>query len=126
MALTIKDMMAVANAAAPPISADEARALIAGGGVLIVDVREPPELKATGKLKGAIHVPRGLLEFNVDPASPIYNEAFKPDVPVLLYCGTGGRSALAGKTLVDMGFATVRNLGGISSLIEAGFETEPG
>jgi rhodanese-related sulfurtransferase len=59
-----------------------------------------------------VHVSRGLLEFNADPESPLYNEALRPDRRIILYCGSGGRSALAAKTLHDMGYGDVASLAG--------------
>jgi rhodanese-related sulfurtransferase len=93
--------------------------------VLVVDVRDPAELQAAGKLKGAVNVPRGMLEFRADPESPYHNMAFAPDKTVLVYCASGGRSALSGKTLKDLGYAAVYNIGGFKELADAGLETEP-
>ena len=94
------------------------------GNVLIVDVRDGTEVAPTGKLKGAVHVPRGSLEGRVDPKSPTYNPAFKPDQPMILHCAGGGRAALAGKTLKDMGYTKVFNGGGFKELAAAGIEVE--
>src|SRR4249919_2356354 len=110
MATSVKDMLAAANAAVPRIGREEAEALIAGGEALVVDVRDAPEL-AAGKIKGATHVSRGMLEFKADPASPYHDPAFQAYRTVLLYCASGGRSALAGKALQDLGYKDVRNLG---------------
>ncbi len=96
------------------------------GNVLIVDVRDGTEVAATGKLKGAVHVARGSLEGRVDPESPTYNPAFKRDQPVLLHCAGGGRAALAGKTMKDMGYTKVFNGGGFKELADAGIEVEKG
>jgi rhodanese-related sulfurtransferase len=86
--------------------------LIDDSDVLLVDVRETVEREADGAIPGSIHAPRGLLEFKVDPESTIYNDVFTPDRRLILYCGTGGRSALAAKTLLDMGFGDVSTLAG--------------
>jgi len=59
-----------------------------------------------------VHVSRGLLEFQADPESPMYNDALRPDRRLILYCGSGGRSALAAKTLLDMGYSDVASLAG--------------
>ena len=83
------------------------------------------ELQAGGKLKGAVNVPRGMLEFRADPESPYHNGAFVADKTVLVYCASGGRSALSGKTLKDLGYAAVYNIGGFKELADAGLETEP-
>jgi rhodanese-related sulfurtransferase len=71
-------------------------------------------------------VSRGLLEFRADPDLPTHDPALRKDRPVILYCGSGGRAALAGKTLVEMGFKDVRNVGGFKGLVEAGWSVEPG
>jgi len=93
--------------------------------VLIVDVRDAPELAAGGKLKGAVNASRGMLEFRADPESPSHDPAFQRDKTVLVYCGSGGRAALSGKTLKDLGYQSVYNAGGFKELADAGLETEP-
>lgn len=92
---------------------------------LLVDVRDGTEVARSGKLKGAVAVSRGLLEFRADPDSPAHDPAFRKDRPIILYCASGGRSALAGKTLHDLGFARVHNLGGFTDGVEGGLEVEP-
>lgn len=124
MATTVKEMLAAANAAVPRIGRDEAAALIADGKALVVDVRDAAELQAVGKVAGAKHVSRGMLEFRADPASPYYDPDFDPARTVILYCASGGRSALAGKTLKDMGYQDVRNLGGFKEWAENGGAVE--
>jgi rhodanese-related sulfurtransferase len=126
MPTTLKDMLAAANAAVPRLSPQEASARISGENVLILDVRDPAELQSGGKIKGAVNVPRGMLEFRADPDSPYHNGAFAKDKTVLTYCASGGRSALAGKTLKDLGYERVFNIGGFKELAEAGLPTEPG
>lgn len=123
MASSLKEMMAAANSSVPRINAAELRKMMANGDVVIVDVRDAPEL-AAGKVKGAVHVSRGLLEFRADPDSPSYSPALRKDKPIAVYCGSGGRAALAGKTLQDLGFKTVYNAGGFKELADAGVETE--
>ena len=123
MAVTVKDLLAAANAAVPKISPDEAKALMAQG-ALVVDVRDGTEV-ANGKVKGAVHVQRGLIEFKADSETPSHDPAFQKDRTVIVYCASGGRSALAGKTLKDMGFSDVRNLGGFKDWVDAGGEVEP-
>src|SRR5260370_1231708 len=71
------------------------------GDVVVVDVRDAPELATGGKIKGAVHVPRGMLEFRADPESPYHNPALRKEKTAVLYCASGGRSALAGKTLQE-------------------------
>ena len=120
MTTTVKDMMAAANAVVPKITPDEARALMAQGNALVVDVRDAPEVEKTGKVAGALHVSRGMLEFRADPASPYHDKTFGKDKTVIVYCASGGRSALAGKTLKDLGFSDVRNLGAFKDWAESG------
>ena len=83
-----------------------------------------PELEKAGKATGAHHVPRGMLEFRADPDSPYHDAEFRRDRPVVIYCASGGRAALAGKTLKDMGFAEVYNGGGFKDLKEGGLATD--
>jgi rhodanese-related sulfurtransferase len=125
MATSIKDMLAEANAAVPRVPPAEARQLIGRGNVLIVDVRDPSEVQASGKLKGAVNVSRGMLEFRADPESPYHDKSFQKDRTVLVYCASGGRSALSGKTLKDFGYGQVYNIGGFKELADAGLDTEP-
>lgn len=120
MATSVKDMLAAANAAVPRITAGDARALMAKDNVLVVDVRDSPEIEKSGKVAGAIPVSRGMLEFRADPASPYHDKAFSKDKTIIVYCASGGRSALAGKTLKDLGFADVRNLGAFKDWAESG------
>lgn len=120
MATSVKDMLAAANAVVPRISYDEARGLIAGGNALVVDLRDAPEVESSGKVAGAVHVSRGMLEFRADPESPYHHEAFDKSKTVIVYCASGGRSALGGKALVDLGYADVKNLGAFKDWAEAG------
>jgi len=108
----LKSMLAEANASIETLTAEAAIGLADDPGVTFVDVREAAETQKSGMAKGAINVPRGFLEFIVDPAGPMHNPAFSPDRRYVLYCGSGGRSALAGKTLTDMGFANVSHIAG--------------
>jgi rhodanese-related sulfurtransferase len=125
MPSSVKELLAEANAAVPRLPPAEARAMMARANVLIVDVRDPSEVQASGKIKGAVNVSRGMLEFRADPESPYHNPAFQKDKTVLVYCASGGRSALVGKTLKDFGYANVINIGGFKELADAGLDTEP-
>jgi rhodanese-related sulfurtransferase len=120
MPTSVKQMLAAANAAVPRLSRAEAEALIGKGEALLIDVRDSAELAASGKVAGALHVTRGLLEFKADPESPYYDPRFSKDKTIILYCASGGRSALAGKTLLDLGYKDVRNLGAFKDWAEAG------
>jgi len=117
---SVKDMLSAANSSVPKISPQDAAALIQRGQALVVDVRDGLEIQSTGKVQGAKHVARGMLEFRADPDSPYYDKEFSRDKTVIVYCASGGRSALAGKTLQDMGYKDVRNLGGFKDWVENG------
>ncbi len=123
---TVQTMLAEADAAVPRISPDEAKKLVGRADVLFLDVREPAEVAASGKVPGAIAIPRGLIEFRADPASAAYDKNFDPSKTVVAYCASGGRSALVGKTLKDMGYTNVQNLGGFKGWVDAGGSVEKG
>ena len=125
MPSSVREMLAEANAAVPRLDPAAVRDRMSSGNILIVDVRDGPELASGGKLKGAVHVSRGMLEFRADPESPYHDPAFQRDKTVLVYCASGGRSALSGKTLKDLGYQSVFNAGGFKELSDAGLETEP-
>jgi len=123
---TVKEMLAAADAAVPRISPEDAKGLVGRPDVLFLDVREPAEVAASGKVPGALAIPRGLVEFRADPESPLHDAGFDRAKTVVAYCASGGRSALVGKTLKDMGYSDVRNLGGFKGWLEAGGEVEKG
>ena len=120
MSSSVKEMLAAANAAVPKITPAEARDMIAKGNVLVVDVRDAPEVEKSGKIAGAMHVSRGMLEFRADPDSPYHDKNFAKDKTVILYCASGGRSALSGKTLKDLGYEKVYNVGAFKDWAESG------
>ena len=120
MASSVKEMLEAANAAVPKITPAQAQAMMAKGNTLVIDVRDGTEVEKTGKVAGAVHVARGLLEFRADPASPAHDKAFSKDKTVILYCASGGRSALSGKTLKDFGYSDVHNLGAFKDWAESG------
>ncbi|MBR0930923.1 rhodanese-like domain-containing protein [Bradyrhizobium sp. 62B] len=112
MPTSVKQMLEAANAAVPKITSEQAAEMIRNGNTLVVDVRDAPEVAASGKIEGAVHVSRGMLEFRADPELPSHDKAFDKSKSVILYCASGGRSALAGKLLKDLGYEKVYNLGG--------------
>ena len=120
MATTIKQMLEAANAMVPRITPAQAREMIAQRDTLVVDVRDAPELEQTGRVAGAIHVSRGMLEFRADPESPLYDKNFGRDKTVIVYCASGGRAALSGKVLKEMGYERVYNLGPFKDWADAG------
>ena len=119
MSQGVKQMMEAANAAVSRITPAEAQRMLAAG-ALVVDVRDAPEVEKSGKVAGALHVSRGMLEFRADPDSPYHDKQFSRDRPVIVYCASGGRSALSGKTLKDMGYAQVYNLGAFNDWVGNG------
>ena len=120
MATSVKQMMEAANAAVPRITAAEAREMMAKPDTLVVDVRDAPEVEKSGKVAGAVHVSRGMLEFRADPESPYHDKSFDKGKTLILYCASGGRSALSGKVLKDMGYEKVYNLGAFKDWAESG------
>jgi rhodanese-related sulfurtransferase len=110
------EMIAEANAAVGTLSVEEAQELLGRDEIVFVDVREGAELAAQGKIPGAVHAARGHLEFFADPSSPYHKAELGSGKRLVLYCASGGRSALAAKTLKDMGIANVANmLGGFTA-----------
>jgi rhodanese-related sulfurtransferase len=107
-----KEILAEANAVIETVAVADLPYHLEDEDVVLLDVRETEERKKEGEIPGSIHVPRGLLEFHADPDSPIYNSALDPERRYIVYCGTGGRSALAAKTLLDMGYPEVATLAG--------------
>ncbi len=120
MPTTVKQMLEAANAAVPKITPAQAKEMIAKGDALVVDVRDAPEVQASGKVAGAVHVSRGMLEFRADPDLPSHDKNFSKDKTVILYCGSGGRAALSGKMLKDLGYEKVYNLGGFKDWADSG------
>ncbi|KQT44496.1 rhodanese [Aureimonas sp. Leaf454] len=109
----------------PKLSPSEARARIAEGDVLVLDVREPAELLQTGKLKAALNIPKSRLADRADPRSAEHDPVFSPAKTILVHCAAGARAASAGQTLKALGYDSVYNIGGFKDLSAAGIETEP-
>jgi rhodanese-related sulfurtransferase len=120
MAENVNELVAAANAAVPRITPAQAQELIAKGNALLVDVREAAEVQQSGKAAGAVHVPRGLLESAADPKAPQHDARFDMGKTVILYCAAGGRAALAGQSLKEMGYGEVYNLGGFKDWVDGG------
>ena len=120
-----KDFLEAAHAVVPRMPSDEAVKLH-GTGTVFVDVRDSADIASSGTIAGAERIQRGMIEFKADPATPFYNEALKKDAQIALVCGAGGQAALAGKTLKEMGYENVVNIGGFSDWEKAGGPTEPG
>ena len=109
-----KQLIAEAEAEIETLSVDAAMALHAGGGgdIVFVDLRDPRELQREGKLPGAFHCPRGMLEFWLDPESPYARPEFQKEAKFVFFCAAGWRSALAAKAAQDMGLKPVAHIGG--------------
>ena len=122
---TAQDYMADANAVVPKMDAPTAIAKHAAGLGVFIDVRDSAAIAESGTIAGVHRVPRGMIEFRADPAmEAMYNPIFAKDAEIYLICGAGGQAALAGKTLMDMGFGNVTNIGGFPAWKEAGGPTE--
>src|SRR5438309_10988462 len=120
MASSVKDMLAAANSVVPRIQPADFRDRMSKGDVVVVDVRDAPELATGGKVAGAVHVPRGMLEFRADPESPYHDQNFAKDKTVVVYCASGGRAALGGQALKELGYGEVYNLGAFKDWVEGG------
>lgn len=122
--VTARELSMAAMAEVASLPAEDAAKLVGDAGALFVDVREPNELGG-GLVQGAINVPRGIIEFAADPTSSVHKPEFSQGRRVILYCSTGGRSALATKSLQDMGVEGVVYVkGGLKALKELGAPTE--
>ncbi len=118
-------MVAEARASIENITVADAVALLERDDVLFVDIRDPRELARLGTIPGSFRAPRGMLEFWVDPASPYYKPALDSGQKLVLFCGSGWRSALTAKTLQEMGLDNVAHLdGGFTAWHEAGQPVE--
>ncbi|MBA5777973.1 rhodanese-like domain-containing protein [Stappia sp. F7233] len=107
------------------LSVEEARARFGGDDVVFVDLRDIRELKREGRIPGALHAPRGMLEFWVDPESPYFKPVFGEDKTFVFFCAAGWRSALATKAVQDMGLEPVAHIdGGFSAWRDAGLPIE--
>ena len=114
-------LLGQANTEIETISVDDAKRHLESGNVLFIDVRETQEVQNTGGLPGNVHVPRGFLEFIADPESPMHKTELSSGKRLVLYCASGGRSALAAKTLQDMGVDNVCHMaGGYIAWVESG------
>lgn len=126
--MQIKNLNALlkeANEIVQLLSFDDSINLINNTSTLIIDVREESEVYDQGMIKNAIHIPRGLLEFKLMPDSPTNPVTIGDETNILVYCAGGYRSALAAKTLIDLGFKNVFNLGGFKDWVESGGEIQP-
>lgn len=116
-----KALLAEANAMVETIPAADATMLLGKDDVVLVDLRDPRELEREGRIPGAVHCPRGMLEFWIDPESPYHKPVFAEDKKFVFFCAGGWRSALAARTAREMGLKPVAHIaGGFGAWKEAG------
>ena len=124
--LSAAELVTRANEAVRTLTVDEARDMHGRDDVVFIDLRDIRELAKTGRIAGAHHVPRGMLEFWIDPACPYHKPLFADDKTFVFYCATGWRSALAAKAAQDMGLQPVAHLdGGMTAWLEADGPIDP-
>ena len=125
MKRTYTDLIAAAEAEIETLDVEGMAAAVADPGTTVVDIRDVREVQRTGTIPGAIHAPRGMLEFWVDPTSPYHRPEFGEDKKFVFFCAGGWRSALATQAVQDMGLEPVAHLGGgFTAWAEAGGEVE--
>ena len=110
---TAKNYLQEANQIVMKIDVNEAIQKHKTKSSIFIDVRDSADIAKTGTILGGLTIPRGLIEFVADEATPLYNKTLQKDVEIILICGVGGQAALAGKTLKEMGYSNVLNVGGI-------------
>ncbi|MFC4048661.1 rhodanese-like domain-containing protein [Actinomadura syzygii] len=121
MGTSVTDMIAHARTRVRNLTVAEVSLALEDGGVTLVDLREPAEVALDGRIPGAVQVPRGILEFRADPSSPYHGAELDPATPTILYCASGGRSALAALALQELGYTDVGHLdGGLAAWQEQG------
>ncbi len=125
MAVSAAQLVQEAKSQITNLSPRQVAEEMASGKVTLVDLREPEEQRQNGIIPGAISAPRGMLEFYADPTSSYHRVEFNPEKPIILHCAAGGRSALAAKTLQQMGYSSVAHLdGGIKAWKEEGYPVQ--
>lgn len=112
MVATAQQLVAAAKKDIRNLTVDEVATAMDTQQVTLVDIREPDEVQREGRIPGAVTAPRGMLEFWADPSSPYHREEFDPGRCTILYCASGGRSALAVRTLQLLGYTDVSHLDG--------------
>jgi rhodanese-related sulfurtransferase len=117
---TAKDYLKEANLVVKKIDVNEAIEKHKSKSSVFIDVRDSSDIKKTGTILDGLEIPRGLIEFVADEATPLYNTTLKKDAEIILVCGVGGQAALAGKTLIEMGYKNVLNVGGIPEWEKSG------
>ncbi len=119
-----KDYLSEAEIVCPRINPSQGIERHQSGNSVFIDVRDSSEIMSTGTIKGALRIPRGFIEFAADDETDFHHKMLNKQSDIVLVCGAGGMAALSGKTLVDMGYESVSNVGGIGEWIAAGGPTE--
>mgnify|MGYP001200188968 CR=1 FL=1 len=117
---TAKDYLDEANAVVKKIDINDAIEKHKSKSAIFIDVRDSSDIAETGSITDSLKIQRGLIEFVADEATGLYNDALKKDAEIILVCGAGGQAALTGKTLIDMGYRNVSNVGAIGNWEENG------
>jgi len=118
---TAAELVAEAKQAIENLSCHQVVVELASGQALLVDLREPGERAENGRIAGDVHAPRGMLEFYADPTSPYHRSEFDPARRTVLYCASGGRSALAVQSLQRLGYSNIAHLdGGVKAWTASG------
>ena len=110
---TAKDYLEEANKVVKKIDVKEAIEIHKNNSAIFIDVRDSSDIAKTGSIEGSLKIQRGLIEFVADEGTEFYNDKLKKDSEIILVCGAGGQAALTGKTLIDMGYTNVSNVGAI-------------
>ena len=110
---TAKDYLDEANKVVKKIDVKEAIEIHKNNSAIFIDVRDSSDIAKTGSIEGSLKIQRGLIEFVADEGTEFYNDNLKKDSKIILVCGAGGQAALTGKTLIDMGYTNVSNVGAI-------------
>ena len=112
MKKTVKDLLTEANSQVTTYQVAEAKQRLGSDDVVFIDVRDEPELQSDGKIPGAVHASRGMLEFYIDRESPYHKDVFDSEKEFIFYCKSGGRSALAAQRAKEMGLERVASMQG--------------
>ncbi len=121
---TSKDYLLEANSIVEKINVNDGIAKHKDGKTLFIDVRDSSDIANTGTIADCLRIPRGMIEFVADDASPLHNDKLSKNKGIVLVCGAGGMAALTGKTLLEMGYTKIQNVGAIGDWIKAGGPTE--
>lgn len=124
MTKTAMGYLAEANDIVPRLSVEDAMAKHGGDNVVIIDVRDGKAIDETGTIAGALRIPRGFIEFAADETTDFHNASITKDKEILVVCAAGGMAALTGRTLTEMGYDKVYNIGGFSAWKDAGGPVE--